>query len=73
VVFLFSDLLFFFNLDPLLKRHLLAGVLLEWEQDRNSQVVFTFAGLGYFVLLFSCFMGQLLLKFRFCFFRIAVV
>ena len=57
MVFLFSELLFFFNLDPFLKRHLLAGVLLKWEQDRNSQVVFTFAGLGYFVLLFSRLMG----------------
>ena len=65
MVVLFSKLLFFFNLDPLLKRLLLARMLLEWKQDWNSQVVFTFASLGHFVLLICCFMSQLLLKFRF--------
>jgi type III secretory pathway component EscU len=65
MVVLFSKLLFFFNLDPLLKRLLLARMLLEWKQDWNSQVVFTFASLRHFVLLICRFMSQLLLKFRF--------
>lgn len=54
-------------------RLLLAGVLLEWEQERNSQVVFTFAVLGYFVLLRCRLNGEVHHKFVFGFFGIAVV